>query len=304
MDREDRLDVVVVGSIGVDTNVYLPGPAIEFGVEANFTTNLDTVGQAGGFSARGFARLGFRTAFVGSVGDDPLGRFVLDELRRDGIDTSSAFLDPAGTCRSVNLVTPDGRRKNFYDGKGHMTLAPDLAAADRRLAGAGLAHFHLANWARRLLPAARRHGVRVACDLQDAISPGDPYRDDFVRAADVLFVSAANLRDLEGYLRALPEGTEGRAVVVGMGERGCALFAGGKLRRFPPVELPDPVVDTNGAGDGLAVGFLASYVLDRYSLEESVLRGQIAARYACSRKGSAEDRIGRSKLDAIFAAAR
>ena len=55
-------EVVVVGNVGVDTNVYLPGVDIDFSVESNFTQNIDYVGQAGGYSARGFAQLGRKTA--------------------------------------------------------------------------------------------------------------------------------------------------------------------------------------------------------------------------------------------------
>jgi len=65
---EKDLDVVVVGNVGVDTNVYPLAGEIDWGVEANFTRNLDCVGQAGGFSSRGWARLGRRTAFLGCVG--------------------------------------------------------------------------------------------------------------------------------------------------------------------------------------------------------------------------------------------
>jgi sugar/nucleoside kinase (ribokinase family) len=52
-----------------------------------------------------------------------------------------------------------------------------------------------------------------------------------------------------------------------------------------------PVIDTNGAGDGLAVGFLSSYVLDGYSVEDSVRCGQIAARYTCTQKASSSQLI-------------
>jgi sugar/nucleoside kinase (ribokinase family) len=47
-----------------------------------------------------------------------------------------------------------------------------------------------------------------------------------------------------------------------------------------------PVIDTTGAGDGLAVGFSSSYVLGGYSLEDSIRRGQIAARFTCTQKAS------------------
>ena len=47
-------DVVVVGNAGIDTNVFLYGADVDFSVEANFSDTLDTVGQAGGYSSRGY----------------------------------------------------------------------------------------------------------------------------------------------------------------------------------------------------------------------------------------------------------
>lgn len=57
---QKQFDVAVVGNVGVDTNVYFYGEPT-FEQESNFTLNLDCVGQAGGYSARGFAQLGYRT---------------------------------------------------------------------------------------------------------------------------------------------------------------------------------------------------------------------------------------------------
>ena len=79
------LDAVVAGCIGIDTNVYLYGSDIDWTVEANFTQNLDYLGQAGGYSSRLFASLGCTTAFVGSVGRDPMGDVIRRELAGDGI---------------------------------------------------------------------------------------------------------------------------------------------------------------------------------------------------------------------------
>ena len=63
-------------------------------------------------------------------------------------------------------------------------------------------------------------------------------------------------------------------------------------------------VDTNGAGDSLAVGFLSSYVLGGYGLEDAILRGQIAARHACTLRGTSDGLIDRERLDALFAERR
>ncbi|MDP9365703.1 MAG: carbohydrate kinase family protein, partial [Chloroflexota bacterium] len=67
-EETDPFDVVVVGNAGVDTNVYLDRDGLDPEAEGHFTRNVDYVGQAGGFASRGYARLGYRTAFVGALG--------------------------------------------------------------------------------------------------------------------------------------------------------------------------------------------------------------------------------------------
>lgn len=292
--------VVVIGNIGIDTNVYFYGNEPDFSVESNFTQNIDYIGQAGGYTSRGYAQLGIPTAFIGSVGDDFSGRFIHHTLQQDGINTDALFIDPAGTARSINFMYADGRRKNFYDGKGHMTLLPDFAACENVFAGAKLAHFHLADWGRHLLTTAKALGLKIAVDLQDVVHADDPYRADFVAQADVLFFSAVNTADPAPLMHAFAARNPHALMISGMGSRGCALWQGGNVRYFSPVELPQPVVDTNGAGDGLAVGFLSSYFLDGYDLETAILRGQITARYTCGIKASTDGLISRDQLDQMM----
>jgi sugar/nucleoside kinase (ribokinase family) len=293
-------DVVVVGNVGIDTNVYRLSTAVDADVESTFSENLDCVGQAGGYASRGYAQLGKRTAFIGYVGDDFSGRFIREEFSRDGIDMQALCPDPEGTSRSVNLMQSDGRRRNYYDGKGHMHLQPDLGICQAVLADAGLAHFHIPNWARHLLPMAKRLGLTIACDIQDVVSVDDPYRQEFLSYADILFFSAVNHPDprmlIEAFLRIRPD----QIVIAGMGAKGCALGTEESIRFFPAVEMASPVVDTNGAGDGLAVGFLSSFVLDGFGLVDSVLRGQIAARHTCSLKASSSDLITLPQLESHY----
>jgi len=295
-----KFDVVVIGNAGIDTNVYFHGRDVDFNVEASFTENCDYVGQAGGYASRSYARLGKKTAFIGHVGDDYSGSFVREELTRDGIDLTALFTDPAGTARSINFMYPDGRRKNFYDGKGHMSLQPDWNVCRAVLAQATLAHFNIPNWARQLLPVAKELGLSVACDLQDVVHAGDEYRRDFIRLADILFFSAVNYADPAPLVTEFLKAGSARVVICGLGSRGCALGTPAGTRFFGPVSLPEPVVDTNGAGDALAAGFLASYVLEGRSLEESILRGQIAARYTCTQKATSSALITAEQLEALY----
>ena len=297
-DRD--LDVVVVGAIGVDTNVYVPdGPLDD--TDAVFVSVLDVVGQAGGFTARGFAALGRRTAFAGHVGADPWGVMVHDALAADGIDSSSLSRDdPAGTARSVNLVGTDGRRQAFYDGRGAGDFAPDLEAAASVIGRARLAMVHLPNWTRRLIPVARSQGTTVAVDLQDVHDIDDPYRADFIAGAELLFASAADHGDPLALATALLERSPARVVVVGAGGEGAVLATrDGPVRLVPPAPLDLPVVDTNGAGDALAVGFCDAFVLDGLDAERALRRGQLAARWACAQRGRSDTLITRPDLDRL-----
>lgn len=290
----------MIGNAGIDTNIYPYSDGIDWEVEANFTENIDYLGQAGGYASRGYAALGRPTAFIGHVGDDPGGRHIREVFARDGIDTRALWVDPAGTQRSVNFMFRDGRRKNFYDGKGHMAMAPDLARCRGVLAGARLAHFNLPNWARHLLPLARELGLTLACDLQDVVSLDDPYRADFIGAADIIFCSAVNHTPAEliaALLARRPQST----VVIGMGSRGCAVGTVAGAQLFPPPPLDLPVVDTNGAGDALAVGFLTSYVLEGRPLTESALRGQLVARHTCALRATTDGLVTAAQLEAYAA---
>jgi len=296
-NQQKIFDVTVIGNVGIDTNVYFPDNQVRLDRESNFTENIDYIGQAGGYTSRGYARLGKKTAFIGYVGDDCLGKFIRKEFRRDRIDTTAMFIDSAGTARSINFMFPDGSRRNFYDGKSHMKLIPDLKVCSTILARTKLAHFHIPNWARRLLPIARESGAVIACDIQDVTNLNDEYRRDFVGFADILFFSTVNYASPEPFIRHFQKLNPQQIIIAGMGSRGCALGNNGKIAYFKPVNLDQSVIDTNGAGDSLAVGFLSSYVLDHHPLEQAVIRGQYAARHCCTLKADSSHLITTAELD-------
>ncbi len=288
------LEVVVAGNVGIDTNVALPVdfiPAQLATVEAAFTDNEDGIGQAGGYSSLGYASLGRRVGFVGYVGDDPLGRWIEGALDRAGVELL-LFTDPAGTSRSINLMRPDGTRNTFYDGKSHLELEPDLDRCVAFLAGARLVHVHLANWCRRLLAPARAAGLTIAVDLQDVPSPDDPYRRDFIEAADIIFASAVQADDARRLAEALANKNPQAEIVLGRGARGASLLTpGAGYREAPPARMEAPVVNTNGAGDSLAVGYLVARILSGFDADRSLQWGQTAARFACAHGGAGTPRL-------------
>lgn len=296
-------EVVVVGNVGIDTNVFLPSsPDLIDGLreEGHFSSNVDYLGHAGGFSSRGYAQLGYRTSFLGHVGADPMGDWVRRELTDDGIDLRGLAIDPAGTARSVNLMGADGSRINFYDGRGHRDLTVDPALAQDLFTGSRLAMFHLPDWARHLLPVARAAGAVIACDLQDVRDPDDEYLSDFVEGADILFVSSTHHLNPAPMLKHLVRRSDAAMVVCGRGGLGVAIASTDGIRVYPPPRSDLPVVDTNGAGDALAVGFLAAHVLQGLSVEEAVLQGQLAARWTCAQRASSSTLVTADQLATLI----
>ncbi|MFC1878875.1 carbohydrate kinase family protein [Chloroflexota bacterium] len=293
-------DVAVVGSVGIDTNVYLHNNDIDFSVESNYTENLDYVGSSGGYSSRAYAQLGWRTAFIGYVGADHNGEFIRKEFARDNINSEALFTGHSGTDRSINFMYRDGRRKNFYDGKGHMQQKPDLEKCRAIFKKTRMAHFSIPNWARYLLPLANELEIPIACDIQDITSIDDPYRQDFINYADFLFFSAVNYEDPASLIHQFLLRKPSQVILTGMGARGCAIGTTNGIQYFNAVDLEQPVVDTNGAGDSLAAGFLSSYLLEGYSIHQSVLRGQIAARHACTLKADSSHLVRREQLDEYY----
>jgi sugar/nucleoside kinase (ribokinase family) len=87
-----------------------------------------------------------------------------------------------------------------------------------------------------------------------------------------------------------------------MGARGAALGTRDSVRFFGPVAHDKPVVDTNGAGDSLAVGFLASHVLDRAPLADAVVRGELLARHTCTLAAPKDRFLTKHELDERFEA--
>lgn len=304
MSRRD-LDVLVVGAVGVDTVVYPPSTwTWTAAPEGTLAEVRDVVAHAGGYSSRGYAALGYRTAVLGHVGADPHGRWVRDTLSADGIDLTGCVTS-GRTAHSVNVVDSSGARRNFYDPRLVGVQPPDATLALSLLRRSRMAHVNLPDWARTVLQPARRLGVLLVVDLQDTPGPDDDYRRDFVEAADLLVASGANLADPEGYAHWALSAGPARLVVVGMGAAGCLVVPRhGQVLAVPPASLPaDPasgaepdIVDTNGAGDSLAVGIASGLVLDGLSLEQAVRRGLLCARWCCTLRGTSDGLLSRDRL--------
>lgn len=242
--------------------------------EAVYAAMGPAVEVSGGSAANtiaGVASFGARACFVGKVKDDPLGTVFAHDIRAAGVafDTRPAGDGPA-TARSFILVTPDGERTmNTYLGAAQ-DLHPDdidpdavAAAAITYLEGYLWDPENAKNAFVKAAKIAHAAGRKVALTLSDSFCV-DRWRDEFLQlmrsgTVDLVFANEAELRslyqtaDFDAAVTVLRQDV--RLAVVTRSEKGCLVVsrdATAAVKAFPV----DRVVDTTGAGDLFAAGFL------------------------------------------------
>jgi sugar/nucleoside kinase (ribokinase family) len=234
--------------------------------------------MSGGSAANtivGLANLGARAAYVGKVRDDQIGHLYSHDIRAAGVafETKAAVGGPATGCSYI-LVTPDGERTmNTYLGAAQELMPDDIDAA--QVAASSIVYLEGYLWDPKSAKAAFvkaatiAHGAgrQVALTLSDSFCV-DRYRDEFLglmreRTVDLVFANEAELHslyqtsDFESALKQLRLDTS--LGVVTRSEKGCVVATKDGVVAVPAFPI-EKIVDTTGAGDLFAAGFLFGLV--------------------------------------------
>lgn len=219
------------------------------------------------------ARLGLRTTFVGKLGNCDVAAAYRQRFAELGIDTTRFKTGDVPNARSLILTTPDADRTMRTDLGAAMTLSPDEISVEDF---AGCRHLHMEGYlvfnqalADAVLTAARAAGCTLSIDVAsfDVINVT---RDWFFRqfeqgGIDVIFANEDEIRalfqDKTSSYEDLAKRLAGYGVTaaVKVGKDGAWIARCDELHRISPVKV-DAVVDTNGAGDSWAAGFLSAFV--------------------------------------------
>jgi sugar/nucleoside kinase (ribokinase family) len=248
-------------------------------------------GGSAGNTAAGVAAYGGRAGCIGQVAPDQLGEFYIHDLRAAGVEFTTPPVDVGiPTARSMILVTPDGHRTmNTFLG-----AAQELAVGvldEEQIGAAAILYLEGYLWDPetpryamvRAIEVARAAGRKVAFSLSDLFCV-DRHREGFRELIDggridILFaneaeiLSLAEVADLEAAVAQIRPKVE--TLVVTRGAAG-ALATRGSERADIPAEPIDELVDTTGAGDLFASGFLFGQATGA-SLETSLRLGAICA---------------------------
>jgi adenosine kinase len=234
--------------------------------------------MSGGSAANtivGLASFGARAAYVGKIKHDQIGGLYAHDIRAAGVtfDTKPAADGPATGCSYI-LVTGDGERTmNTYLG-----AAQDLTPADidpDAIAASGIVYLEGYLWDPKSAKdafvkasnIAHEAGRRVALTLSDSFCV-DRYRDEFLElmrkgTVDIVFANEAELRslyetsDFDTALKQLR--VDAKLGVVTRSEKGCVVASSEGVIAVPAFPVAQ-IMDTTGAGDLFAAGFLFGLV--------------------------------------------
>jgi sugar/nucleoside kinase (ribokinase family) len=291
-------DILVQTDDGFLANQGMTKGAMALIDEARAASIYSAMGPAteisGGSAANtivGVADFGARAVYVGKVKDDQIGRMYSHDIRAANVAfTTPAATDGPATGCSYILITPDGERTmNTYLGAAQ-NLSPGDIDADQ-VAASSIIYLEGYLWdpadAKNAFVKASEiaHGAKrtVALTLSDAFCVGR-YRDEFLdlmrkNTVDLLFANEAELlslyqaNDFDSALAQLRNDTS--FAVVTRSEKGCVVIAKDKVTAVPAFPIAK-VVDTTGAGDLFAAGFLFGLVRGA-SHEQAGQLGALAA---------------------------
>lgn len=299
-----KSEIAVIGELNPDLIAGGVERVPQFGAEVLAERFAMTLGSASAIFACGAARLGRTVAFTGQVGRDRFGEFCVAELERLGVGVENVRItdeNPTG----VTIVL-SGRAD-----RAMVTFPGAIAAfgmADIDLDGLeGCRHLHLTSYFLQtalrpdfgtLASEARRRGLSVSFDPNS--DPANEWPADIfevLAACDIVFLNESEVfaisgrPDLEKAIDRL--GARCRILVVKLGARGAVCRNGGETVFEPG--FPVEAVDTTGAGDSFAAGFVDAW-LDGAPLKECLRAGNGCGALSTRGAGGTEGQPDRDQL--------
>jgi len=293
--------VLVVGELNVDLIVSGLSSLPELGRELVCTDMSRALGSSSAIFSRALAGLGAQVGFMGKVGDDENGRFMVDQLREMEIDTSDVIVDRrTQTGITISLTYPSEKAQITYPGSIAAYRPEDVnLGAFNRYGHLHMASMYLQAGLRPGMPGLLRRAQELG--LSTSLDPGwDPANRwgqdlfDALEAVDVLFLNEHETRAIGGG-SSTPVGHSLLEIAARLGRGGlalCKLGAGGAMMAtgsaLVQVEAhPVAVVDTTGAGDSFDAGFVFSHVVQGRSEVEALHFANACGAIAVTRVGGA-----------------
>lgn len=292
---------LVSGLINIETTLRIAEfPLMYNPVNYPFHGVQTSVSGVGYNVAKALTRLGHGVKFLSLIGTDEFAADVVRAtLKKDEIPADFVLPQVASTAQSVILYDHQGNRQIHVDLKDLQEQHYPLELFQSAAQSCEMLVLCNINFSRSLLAPARATGKWIATDLHSIGSVDDAYEQDFLRAAQIVFLSHENLPiPPEDFARAVLDRYQNEIVVIGLGAQGALLAVrrDGTIQRVPAV-VTRPVVNTIGAGDALFSAFIHEFVAHRDALQ-ALRTAVVYASYKIGAVSAADGLLNAAELDA------
>ena len=251
--------ILVSGLINLETSLDVKSFPVDYSpIEYPFFGVNSFVSGVGFNVAKALKTLGSDVDLLSILGDDFLGDVIIQKLKKEQININHCLIYPGTkTAESVILVDENGKRKIYCDLKDLQDKEP-LDESVINLEEYSLLALTNINFNRRLLKAAEEKGLAVASDVHVLSSLEDQYNNDFMKAANILFLSNEGILGREeSFVKDLFDKYHNDIIVCGLGDQGALMYIGKEQKLYYEKAIaPKGVISTVGAGDALFSAFV------------------------------------------------
>ncbi|MGL4335309.1 MAG: carbohydrate kinase family protein [Turicibacter sp.] len=287
--------VLIIGGTTYDTIVNLnelPQPLSQ----TLFAGHHETMGSTGAGKALAMTKLGIPCQLHSILGDDPYGEVIKKSLA-DGQVDFVYDIDPAGTERHINLMDPFGERISIFITASSSDLPLDLVRLEKMIASSDLVVLNIIGYTKQLLTLLKKYNKPVWTDLHD-YQVGNPYYDEFIEMAQVIFLSSDNLEDYKNQMKSWIAANK-ELVVCTHGKGGATALTNEGIWYEMPIITDYPFVDANGAGDNFFSGYLYGY-LNNKNVEDCLKYATITGGLCITSPELSSNELSEEKLQSDY----
>ncbi len=294
--------ILVSGLINIETTVKISEFPIEYyPVTYPFFGVRSTVSGVGVNVSKALTVLGNEVSLVSMIGKDLHGPTVLEAVRSFGVDDRYILQELDETPQSVILYEESGRRQIHVDLKNLQDTKYPEELFEQALCHCSIAVLCNINYSRPFLQMARQKNKIVATDVHVLKDIYDPYNVDFMRYANILFMSNEGIQEpVEDFAWRVIREYDNDILVIGLGAEGALLYVKKDqyMERMPAVFTRN-IINTIGAGDALFSAFIHFYAKaqDPYSALQKAI---VFASYKIGEKGAAEGFLQENALQELY----
>jgi ribokinase len=297
------MTILVAGLINLETTLKVDSFPIEYSpVRYPFFGVNISVSGVGYNVAKALTTLGDSVNFLSVIGQDVAGTLVREQLEMDKIPGQYMMNSLDTTPQSVIIYDRYGNRQINVDLKDIQQCEYPEDRFDKALVSCSLAVLCNINFTRKFLQKVRHAGKPLATDVHSVSNLEDDYNRDYMREANILFMSHELLPcSPEEWAKRLMNRYGTEIAVIGLGADGALLSVKSHrfLERIPSV-YTRAVVNTIGAGDALFSAFVHVYNQTQ-SPYEAIRKAMIFASYKIGTAGAAEGFLDEQSLDSLYA---